>query len=162
MTPTPSSKGEKNIEEIIIVTPPVASTDIDLSLVKLTEYLTKKVFKGEWQGGGLLGGEFGYGVDYENDVFMMKPYCWCEREDCIWCMMNDPKENKNYKKQKAEIEKRFGKECADWGGAPQFYYKPSKLWIRWYKWIGRDMEYGRKLKRGEWKRLFNDCIKSIC
>lgn len=34
---------------------------------------------------GLLGGEFGYGGIYENDVFMMHPYCWCERDDCPWC-----------------------------------------------------------------------------
>lgn len=26
-----------------------------------------------------------YGADYENDVFLMKRYCWCERDDCPWC-----------------------------------------------------------------------------
>jgi hypothetical protein len=26
-----------------------------------------------------------YGVDFENDIFMMHPYCWCEKEDCKWC-----------------------------------------------------------------------------
>lgn len=26
-----------------------------------------------------------YGTSFENDVFMMKPFCWCEREDCAWC-----------------------------------------------------------------------------
>lgn len=34
---------------------------------------------------GALGGTYGYGVAFENDVFMMHPYCWCEREDCPWC-----------------------------------------------------------------------------
>lgn len=32
-----------------------------------------------------LGGENGYGANYENDVFMMHRFCWCEREDCPWC-----------------------------------------------------------------------------
>lgn len=35
--------------------------------------------------GGLLGGEYGYGGIYENEVFMMHPYCWCEADDCPWC-----------------------------------------------------------------------------
>jgi hypothetical protein len=34
---------------------------------------------------GALGGEYGYGTDFSNDVFMMHPYCWCEKEDCPWC-----------------------------------------------------------------------------
>ena len=34
---------------------------------------------------GVLGGEYGYGADFSNDVFMMHHYCWCERDDCPWC-----------------------------------------------------------------------------
>lgn len=34
---------------------------------------------------GFLGGEFGYGGHWDDDLFMMRPYCWCEREDCPWC-----------------------------------------------------------------------------
>lgn len=26
-----------------------------------------------------------YGVDIDNDIFMMHPYCWCEQGDCVWC-----------------------------------------------------------------------------
>lgn len=37
------------------------------------------------QGGGVFGGAFGYGVEFENDAFLMHPYCWCERADCLWC-----------------------------------------------------------------------------
>ena len=33
-----------------------------------------------------LGGEFGYGVDFENDVFMLHRFCWCEKDHCLWCM----------------------------------------------------------------------------
>lgn len=41
--------------------------------------------KGHAIGGGFLGGDDGYGADYENDVFMFHRYCWCEQEDCPWC-----------------------------------------------------------------------------
>lgn len=148
--------------KIEIILPPVASTAIDLDLVNLTEYLTKKVFKGEYQGGGLLGGEFGYGVDYENDVFMIHKYCWCDQEEkCLWCMMNDPKENKNYKKMKKELRKMFGKFWEKWGGAPTFFYKPTKVGVRWYKWIGRDMEWKEEPTPKEWRKIYAHCVKSI-
>jgi len=26
-----------------------------------------------------------YGIDIDNDVFMMHRYCWCEKDDCAWC-----------------------------------------------------------------------------
>jgi hypothetical protein len=26
-----------------------------------------------------------YGTDYENDVFKMMPFCWCDQDDCPWC-----------------------------------------------------------------------------
>ncbi len=26
-----------------------------------------------------------YGATFENDVFMMHPYCWCEQDGCPWC-----------------------------------------------------------------------------
>ena len=120
-------------EKVTIVLPPVASTDIDLDLVNLTEYITKKVFKGEWQGGGLLGGEFGYGVDFENEVFMMHHYCWCEKDKCKWCN----------------------------GNVPNFEYKPTNFKVNWYKWIGRDTEFNRKLKKREWKKIYKECIKSL-
>lgn len=61
---------------------------------------------------GGLGGEFGYGVNYEDDLFMIHRYCWCEQDECPWCA----------------------------GEAPNFLHKPSGLKIHWYKWIGRSME----------------------
>ena len=103
----------------------------DSGLVELTEYLTKKVFRGVWQGGGLLGGEFGYGVDYENDTFMMHPYCWCEQDDCKWCGL----------------------------GEPNFIYKPTgyKLW--WYKYIGRGEESEGELPNN-WLGVCKKSVKS--
>jgi len=32
-----------------------------------------------------LGGPYGYGASWDSKVFMMHPYCWCERDDCPWC-----------------------------------------------------------------------------
>lgn len=34
---------------------------------------------------GFLGGQHGYGADFENDVFKMRPYCWCDAPNCPWC-----------------------------------------------------------------------------
>ena len=48
-------------ENITIIIPKGATTDVENGLVYLTEFLTNEVFNGEWQGGGLLGGEYGYG-----------------------------------------------------------------------------------------------------
>ena len=56
-----------------------------------------------------------YGAVFENDIFMMHPFCWCDREDCPWCREENP--------------------------APNFHYKPTGLKVWWYKYIGRDMEH---------------------
>lgn len=69
--------------EVRIITPPVAESDIELDLVNLTRWLVESG-RAENVGGG-LGGEFGYGAEFENDTFLMHPFCWCEREDCAWC-----------------------------------------------------------------------------
>jgi len=51
-------------------------------LVDLTERLSQR---GAEPAMGLLGGEFGYGAEYENDVFEMHPFWWgdcqCGHED---------------------------------------------------------------------------------
>lgn len=69
-------------------------------------------------GSGGLGGEFGYGVDYENDTFVMRRYYW---GDCT-CGDDD----------------NHTPECAVM--LPNFVHKPSGFTVRWYKWIGRDNE----------------------
>ena len=54
-----------------------------------------------------------YGTLFENDVFMMHPFCWCEQDDCPWC---------------GAI------------GEPNFLYKPTGFMVWWYKYIGRGVE----------------------
>jgi len=70
--------------DIQIITPPVADeTDaLDHGLVTLTEAVCQAT--GEESDFG-LGGRFGYGENFENDVFMMHRFCWCESEHCRWC-----------------------------------------------------------------------------
>ncbi len=117
---------------IEIIVPPRASTGIGLDLIALTEYLDAKVPDCDAKSFG-LGGEYGYGSNYENDVFMIHRFCWCDKMGCPWCD----------------------------GDAPNFLHKASGLSIKWYKWIGRSMEYSRKIDAAEWSKIFNECVKSI-
>lgn len=103
-------------EELKIIIPKGAGTNIELGLVSLTKYLSKEL---DLYGGFGLGGENGYGAEFENNVFMMHPFCWCDKEDCKWCSKNEP----------------------------NFIYKPSNCKIWWYKWIGRGQEQKGKLPK---------------
>lgn len=101
--------------EIRFIFPPTAESTVELALVELTKHICRKT------GGsgtyGFFGGPYGYGEDYENDVFMMHVNCWCGK--CKWCR----------------------------GGRPNFLYKPSGTSIVWYKWIGRDQEQTGELPK---------------
>ena len=66
-----------------IVLPECSVDKISSDLRYLTEVLDKH---GADISGGLLGGTYGYGAYFENDIFMMHPFCWCEQDDCPWCM----------------------------------------------------------------------------
>lgn len=93
--------------------------DIANKLVYLTRQIRLKT--GE-QGGFGFGGRDGYGIEFENDVFMMKPFCWCDNDDCEWCN----------------------------GDKPNFLYKETDSSITWYKYIGRSMEYNDWNAPGDW------------
>jgi len=101
-------------------------------LYLLTEVLIRGLLPEE-RGGG-LGGEFGYGANYENAVFMLHRYCWCEKPHCNWCS----------------------------GKSPNFRHKQSGLEIKWYKWIGRSMEMNRLSISGkEWSCIVRQCFASL-
>ena len=95
--------------KINIVIPKVSNNSLSEGLIELTRQIRLKTGK---EGGYGLGGKDGYGIEYENGVFMMHPFCWCEREDCKWCN----------------------------GNAPNFLFKPKNIKVKWYKYIGRGME----------------------
>lgn len=122
-------------EPVVIITPPVAESDMDLDLVNLTEYIWRTQHADEPYGFG-LGGEYGYGPygGFENDVFEMHEFCWCEREDCRWC----------------------GDEQA-----PNFRHKASGFSVHWYKWIGRSTDTNRDVSPDEWRRIFAECVASV-
>lgn len=72
--------------EVQIILPPRAelSDALEFGLISLVEAISQ--IDDDRVAHGLLGGEFGYGAAWENDLFMMKPYCWCERKgECPWC-----------------------------------------------------------------------------
>ncbi len=66
-----------------IILPERSEDQISNDLRKLTELLDRLgVADGSESG---LGGSYGYGADYNSDVFLMHHYCWCEHDDCPWC-----------------------------------------------------------------------------
>lgn len=96
--------------DIKILLPQCSPDEVSDLLRRLTEKIIIKEQKKRVI--GFLGGEFGYGCDYENENFRMHPYCWCEQEDCKWCS----------------------------GANPNYLHKSSGAKIWWYKYIGRSME----------------------
>lgn len=86
-----------------------------------------------------------YGTNFENDVFMMHRFCWCDQEDgsCLWCLHGD---HPDFHKLLAE---KFGpgdyQRHADrhYYDPPQFWFKPTDFRLTWYKYIGRDMASNR-------------------
>lgn len=163
---------------IQIVLPECSEDKISADLRYLTQVL-------EGQGadisGGLLGGEFGYGAYFENDTFMMHPFCWCEQDDCEWCRgCTCPEGAYEYRVEGIKVhefsqwleayDKGLSRETVhhdhlkcDYckglvGHAPNFLHKPSGTKVRWYKYIGRGMEVNLL---GDWLAIFNDCLNSI-
>jgi len=90
-----------------IVLPERSEDSISESLRELTRQICLKT---DDDGSGGLGGEYGYGCNFENNIFMMHRYCWCERDDCPWCTEE----------------------------SPNFLFKSTGAEIIWYKYIGRD------------------------
>jgi hypothetical protein len=116
MSPTAGKEGtmQKDISALIIV-PECSGDELSDGLRALTEHLHKV---GADISGGLLGGEFGYGAYYENETFMMHPFCWCDSDECPWC----------------GDEQRAN-----------FIFKPTGAMVGWYKYIGRDNEISGSL-----------------
>ena len=132
--------------KIEIVIPKGAESNIELGLVKLTEAISKKT--GESSGYG-LGGENGYGCNYENETFMMHRFCWCEKDDCGWCA--------GIGAMSQLVRDSMGVKYSESERLPNFLYKPTNVKIWWYKWIGRSQEQKGKLPKGWLKK----CLKSL-
>ena len=133
---------------------PECSEDaISSGLRAITQRLQEVTGEGPY---GVLGGDNGYGVAYENEVFQMHPFCWCERADCPWCVGCE-----------CEVERQGGdwvttkecKNCTEGNDlrAPNFRYKPTGATVHWYKYIGRSMEVEGTLPLD----FHIQCIKSV-
>ncbi len=105
-----SKKAEAILDEITVVTPQgmLPSEDLLEQLIEIgLRLIAQKCGKeNDWPEK--------YGADFENDIFSMHPFCWCEEEECKYCREEKP--------------------------APNFRHKASGLQIHWYKYIGRTME----------------------
>ncbi len=75
-----------------------------------------------------------YGAKFDNNVFSMHPYCWCEKEDCKYCRDYDP--------------------------APNFAYHGG-LKVHWYKYIGRSMEIEGDVSAEKMLDIIRECLESI-
>lgn len=71
-------------DSIKVIVPWPTDDDLSEALRRLTQGI-HFVGAADGSAGGLFGGEYGYGANYENDVFMMHRYCWCEEQSCPWC-----------------------------------------------------------------------------
>ena len=120
-------------------------------LLSLSKVLAEK--NPDNQAHGFLGGEFGYGQDFENDTFMMHPFCWCEKEDCPWC--SDIGAMPQLAREVLQIR------YAESGRAPNFLYKPLDFKVWWYKYIGRGMEWAKDFSQKEVNEIFNKCLESV-
>lgn len=72
-----------------------------------------------------------YGTCFENDVFMIHNFCWCEQESCGWC----------------------GEE-----NNPNFHYKPNDFMVWWYKYIGRSTETEGEI---DIEKMMKHCLESL-
>ena len=129
------------MNEIHVITPVgmFGSNKYDTELDRFLRIFAEahKEYKGQWAEK--------YGVDYEDDVFMMHPFCWCEKDDCLWCG--------------GEIEPELFREMDlsdHHGPAPNFWYKPLDFKVWWYKYIGRGMDTNISLTKGEFNQMLID------
>lgn len=128
---SPYNKDKNEIKETLWVVVPEKDDDVVSAMLrKLTQAIDKK--NSSKTAHGILGGEYGYGCEYEDEMFMMHPYCWCDRKDCDWCE----------------------------SGRANFEHKASGLSIHWYKYIGRGMEVHNTSGKEAWK-IIVECIDHI-
>lgn len=128
----------------------------------------------EAQAHGLLGGEWGYGQHFNNDVFEMHPFYWgdceCGAEDRIdeWFKANghnagcseSPCGCSFAERQRAVCTANpHTPECPD--GWPNFRHAASGFEVCWYKWIGRGMSFSRDIGADEWAKIAAECMASI-
>lgn len=77
--------------------------------------------------------------DYEDDVFSIKPFCWCNVCDG---------------------EGKDGETCPR-NGKPNFHYKPKDFKLHWYKYPIRGNNTNKDITAQEFLEMINDCVRSF-
>ena len=169
--------------EVHIILPPVADQrdPLEFGLISLVGAIAQAA--PDSIAHGCLGGEFGYGALFENDIFLMHPHCWCDREgDCPWCTGCAAYERKcarcaepgtgdyaagaiqgcDYSAGRG-IFARFAPWALDhatgYYDPPNFWHKPSGLRVTWYKWIGRETTTNGV--KADLAAVFAECVASL-
>lgn len=104
-----------------------------------------------------------YGTNIENEVFLMHQQCWCEKNspECPWCIHGDhPEFIQTLNRRFGTTEETYYDKIRYYFDPPNFWYKPTNLRVRWYKYIGRDTATNRDVLPEEIQPLFDACIKS--
>lgn len=101
---------------------------------------------------GFLGGRYGYGATFENNVFVMAPDC----QDC-----SCPR--KPYINEAGEYwVDEYDHQPACESDRPCFRHKASGVQVDWYKWIGRDMTVSPEgVSAQALANALRECFKSI-
>lgn len=145
--------------DVHVFLPPISDDQVSNDLVWLTELLHRR---GAEISGGLLGGEFGYGAEFENETFMMHPFCWCESPTCPWCLACFCVVEDRGERIAGMDRWVTTSECSNCTSrakeAPNFLHKPSGSEVRWYKYIGRGMEVDLKT---DWRSVLDDVVRSL-
>lgn len=165
---------------LTIVLPTVTNDAVTRGLIRLTRAIDSSGTTAVVQ--GVLGGQYGYGADYENEVFMMHPYCWCEKPGCPWCVGCECLEkDQHYFIGEREVSyelwrdeysrtgntlrsERQDNPCAfcrdEVVPAPNFLHKASGFKVHWYKYAGRDMEISSP-NGVRFSRVLKECLQSL-
>lgn len=147
---SPVDVQDLSIVRATVILPERSDDEISRGLRWLTQQL-QRIRVAEHDAFG-LGGEYGYGVNYENDVFSIHRYCWCGGYDCPWCSYSN--------EEGMHFQERFRGSGAlpEHGGAPNFWHKPTGFRVWWYKWIGRDNEV--EYVPSDLRAVFTECRDS--
>lgn len=142
------------MNDVTIVLPEVSDDEISEGLRALTAAACAAM--PDLDGGYGLGGENGYGVNYDNETFAMRRFCWCSGYDCPRCSYSD--------EEGAHFQERNRVHGAlpdlDCGQAPNFWHKASGFRVIWYKWIGRDNAVHHP-PDADFKAILADCLASL-
>ncbi len=118
--------------------------------------------------GGLFGGDWGYGANFENDTFLLHRYCWCERDDCPWCagcqnnLPSLPHGPQCYQSRLELLRQRHGTK-EEWGWhVPSDHPKYEREKRALCSDLGVNFELGNEVHctcgaDAEWRRQFDAC-----